>query len=302
MALGDWSAGRLQPFYGAADALVVPPDLTLADGRRTASPVADRTAMTNDALVPLLLAAAVLNALLAPLHLALQAPGEGRVVALVSTALATVFGSAWAACRVPAVGRAVRTHADVVGLVGTLLTSLHGFTVLLVTREPATAGSIVLFVVVVGAISTVRRHAALLAAVGVAQWLVVAAAEGLRGEWAMLTVPVLCAPVLSGVLWTARFRTADSLAAAQAALLEAAMSDEMTGLRNRRGLLAAGREVLTPRPRPGPARRPAVPRPGRAQGHERPLRPHRRGRAGPGGGRGAALGRPAGGRRGAARR
>ena len=70
--------------------------------------------------------------------------------------------------------------------------------------------------------------------------------HGFEGDWADLSVMVPCAVVVALVLNAAQCRTADRLVRAQQAVLQAATTDELTGLANRRGLLAAGRRLLRP--------------------------------------------------------
>jgi diguanylate cyclase (GGDEF)-like protein len=205
--------------------------------------------MTTDALFPVLLAASALFGILAVVHLVAEPPAQGRPLAAVAGALAVVFGLARWACSAPRPGRWVRAHPDGVSLAAGLTASLHGYATLLVTDQPAAAGPIILFVVVAGSLGTVRRYALVVVCAALAQWFSVAAAHHFEGEWGLTSVMVLCAPVLAQVLWHARRRNADSLAAAEAALLEAAMTDEMTGLTNRRGLMAVARAALL---RPGP--------------------------------------------------
>ena len=55
---------------------------------------------------------------------------------------------------------------------------------------------------------------------------------------------LVCAAVLARVVHASRCRAADELARAEVAVLEAAVTDELTGLANRRGLLEAGRRLL----------------------------------------------------------
>ncbi|NAZ84408.1 diguanylate cyclase, partial [Kineococcus sp. R8] len=222
---------------------------TAARPRRPSGPaphVADRAELTVDALTPVLLAVAVLFAALSVLHLLLRPPETGRPLAAVAASLALAYGLARAACSVPRLRGWVHAHGDTVALGVALVGSLHGFAVLLVVGEPAGVGPVVLFAVVVGALATDRRYAVLVVAVAVGQWLWVAAGHGFSRPWLLATVMVACSVVLAQVLWAARARTADTLAAARAAVLEATLSDEVTGLRNRRGLLVLGRAVLTP--------------------------------------------------------
>ena len=207
-------------------------------------PGADRAALTHDVLLPVLVATAVLFGLLAPVHLLVHPPREGVLLAGVAAALSAAFAAGRVLCGRPSGSRLVHRHPDEVGLAAALLASLHSYALLLVTGEPAAAAPLMLFLVVVGALSQVPRYAAVVVLVGLVEWLSVAAAEGFRGEWGTTTVMVACAVVLAHLLGTARRRTADSLAAAQAAVLEAALTDELTGLTNRRGLLATGRAVL----------------------------------------------------------
>ncbi|MGJ7441633.1 diguanylate cyclase domain-containing protein [Aquipuribacter sp. MA13-6] len=212
---------------------------------------ADRRAQTADAILPALTAAASVLLLMAGLRLVL-APPEELLVALVMAGTGAVLGAVRLACAHSGVRGAVRRCADEVGLAACLLASVPAFTELMVTGSPTAAGGLVVFLLATGALLNDRRYSLLVTLVCLAQWLAVAAAHGLQQEWAPLTVLVLCAAVLARVLNALRCRAADQLATAEVAILEAAVTDDLTGLANRRGLLAAGAPLLLAADRDAP--------------------------------------------------
>ncbi|WP_380168103.1 diguanylate cyclase domain-containing protein [Jannaschia sp. R86511] len=226
---------------------VHPAPRDLAGGRVRA----DRRAQTSDAVLPALTAAAVLLALFGVLRL-LVAPPQELLVAVVLLVTAAVIGGVRLACLRPRTRAWVGRHADEVALGACLLASTTSFAELVVTGRPATAGGLMVFLLATGAILNHRRYSLVVTLVCLVQWLAVATAHGLRDEWAAMTALVVCAAVLARVLNALRCRAADRLATAEAAVVAAAVTDELSGLANRRGLLAAGTAVVRAADRASP--------------------------------------------------
>ena len=213
-----------------------------------AAAVDDRRAQAVDALPPTLLTGALVLAGVAPVHHLLEPGRASTVVAVVCGALAVLFAAARWSLRLPRVRGVVVRYPHETLLVVCVLASVGAAIELVSFGRPTSAGGLVVFLLAAGVLTTRRRDALVVSAAVVVQWSAVAAAHGFSGAWAPLTVLVVCAAVLAHVLQVVRSRATDHLARAEVMVLEAAVTDELTGLRNRRGLVGAGEAMLRQRP------------------------------------------------------
>jgi len=205
---------------------------------------ADRRALTADGLRPMSLAACLLFCLLAPVHLA-DSPGRsGVIMATVTGALAVAFGLVRVAAKVPAVCALMERHAHEMAFLFCLVGSIDAFVSLAVSGQPWQSGSVMLNIVMIGYLLHSPRYASVLVLLSLAVWVAVAARHGFSGTWHDLAPVLGAAALLSGVLSAARCRTADRLVAARAAAAEIALTDQLTGLANRRGFLVAGHALV----------------------------------------------------------
>jgi diguanylate cyclase (GGDEF)-like protein len=181
------------------------------------------------------------------------APGRpGLVLLVVDELLAVLLVGTWVACRRPAVRSWVQQRAQGVGLALCLLATVDLAGGLATLGHPGQAGGCMILMMITAALLQHRRYAATVVGVCLAQWFVLAGSQGLRGEWGLVSIMVVVAAVIAGVLHASRRRTADQLVQAQDAIRVAAVTDEMTGLTNRRGLLEAARDRLDPSCAAGP--------------------------------------------------
>ncbi|HEU0103541.1 MAG TPA: GGDEF domain-containing protein [Mycobacteriales bacterium] len=207
---------------------------------------ANRRALTAEGLLPVLLIVGLVYTALAPLR-PLQEPGwRGLVVCAVGGTVGAVFLLGRLACRRASVRAFVLRQAHEVALALCVLASLDSFAGTLVTGKPDNAGAAVMFMVAAGTLTYHRRYAAVVIGLCLAEWCFTALAHDGAGDWAPLTLMVVASAVVAAVLNTCHLRTADRLVRAQEAVRRAAVTDELTGLANRRGLLAAGRRLLLP--------------------------------------------------------
>jgi len=205
---------------------------------------AGRRALTADGLRPMSLAACLLLSFLTPVHLA-EAPGRsGVIMATVTGALAVAFGLVRVAAMVPAVCALMERHAHEMAFLFCLVGSIDAFVSLAVSGQPWQSGSVMLNIVMIGYLLHSPRDASVLVLLSLAVWVAVAARHGFSGTWHDLAPVLGAAALLSGVLSAARCRTADRLVAARAAAAEIALTDQLTGLANRRGFLVAGHALV----------------------------------------------------------
>ncbi|NIZ91290.1 GGDEF domain-containing protein [Kineococcus rubinsiae] len=210
--------------------------------------VADRRTRTVDALPPTLLVGALALAVVAPVHY-LHEPGRASlVVAAACAGLAAVFAAGRAAFCSRRFAGLVARHPDDAVLVTCLLASLAAAVELFAFGRPVSAGGLVVFLLAAGVLTARRRDALVVSATVLAEWFAVAAAHSFAGAWTPLSVLLVCAAVLAYVLEVIRSRATDHLVRAEVAILEAAVTDDLTGLRNRRGLVVAGQELLRAHP------------------------------------------------------
>ena len=172
---------------------------------------------------------------------------------LIDGALAVVFGAARLALVPERSRRWVIERVQAVGLVLCLLASAEVLSTLVVGDDAGHGAAVIIFLVATGAQLQDRRYAALVVVVAVAEWLGVAVAHDLAGDWARVTVMVAMACVVAGVLNASRRRLADRLLALQSSVRSQAVTDDLTGLANRRGLLEAGRRAVAHAGAPGVA-------------------------------------------------
>ncbi len=225
---------------------------TLSGSSRTClqdeAAVADRRTRSVDALPPTLLVAALVLAGAAPVHLLLEPGRASTVVAVVCGGLAVVFGAARASFRARRVRDLVGRHPDEVVLLACVLASFAAASELIAFGRPVSAGGLVVFLLAAGVLTSRRRDALVVSGAVLAQWFTVAAVHGFTGAWTPLSVLVVCAAVIAHVLEVIRRRATDHLARAEVMILEAAVTDDLTGLRNRRGLVVAGEQLLRTHP------------------------------------------------------
>lgn len=221
--------------------------LPWAPRRRASAPPdgrADRRALTGDSLQPVLLGMGAMYAVVAVLREWL-APGSGdRLVVVTDVALSVLLVGTGLVSRHHGARAWLHARAQEVGLVLGLLATLDVMATLVVARRPEHGLGCLLLVMVVGSLLQHSGYATAVVAVAVAQWCGVAVWHGLAGPWLTETVMAGVAVVTAAVLHASRRRTADELVEARTAIRRAAMTDELTGLANRRELLAAVRCCL----------------------------------------------------------
>ena len=208
----------------------------------------DRRSQAVDALRPTLLVGALVLLGVAPVHLLLEPGRASLALGAVCGGLAVVFGAARASLARPRVRALVSRHPHEVLLGVCLLASVAAATELVAFGRPTSAGGMVVFLLAAGVLTTRRRDSLVVSAAVLVQWFAVAAAHGFADAWTPLSVLVVCAAVLAHVLQVVRSRATDDLARAEVMVLEAAVTDELTGLRNRRGLVLAGDSAARHRP------------------------------------------------------
>ena len=190
------------------------------------------------------LAGAWLHLAVVPAHLLLLPAPDGRTMAAVSVAAAAVFGVLHLVARRRAGTRWLHRRAGDLVAVG--IAALCAETVLYchVVDQPWTAFAVVLAVVAAGGVVPSRVQAAAVCALTAFAWVVVAppGTQGPEATWYAVTVAA--SVLVAALLHVTQARTLARLGEAHAQVRAVALTDELTGLPNRRGFLDAGRPVV----------------------------------------------------------
>jgi GGDEF domain-containing protein len=110
--------------------------------------------------------------------------------------------------------------------------------------EAWASAAVVMGVLAAGALVPSRRDMAAVVLGTVGGWSVVAAPYAADPVWRDHAVHVSTAVLVAALLHTVQRRTVDRLVRAQEQVRAVALTDELTGLANRRGFLTAGRPLL----------------------------------------------------------
>ena len=136
---------------------------------------------------------------------------------------------------------AVERHADTLLALVLLLVCTSSLLFVAVAREPWTTTAVLLGIVASGALLESGRAAALVGLANVLGYVAVAPGYGLLADWTPYTVDMGSALAVAALLHAAHSRTVRRLDGTLQHLRAVALTDELTGLANRRGFLAAGR-------------------------------------------------------------
>ena len=208
------------------------------------TPAVSRTAaMTVDSQRPIAAGVALIFGALIPVHLFTLAGDAAVIMACVAGATSLMMAVLWIALHTE-LQAVIEGHAQLVG--GLTATLACGNTLIHVASvgEPWPTCAVMLAIVGTGAALAYRAVVVTIIVVTDIAWFAIAITIGHDPLWDEFGAQLLAATILAGVLNVIRHRTVARLESAQAAVTEMAVTDELTGLKNRRGLLLVGEPLL----------------------------------------------------------
>jgi diguanylate cyclase (GGDEF)-like protein len=205
--------------------------------------VVDAAAMTADSLRPVAAGVAAIFAGLVPVHLFVLRGDQGVVMAIIAGAIALTQVVLWYALNSDLAPTLERHAQPVAGCIG-LLCGLETLSHTAVVGEAWVTTADILVVMAVGACISSRVWATVVIVATNLGWLGVVLALGPTSDWWQAGAQLAAASMLAAVFNVIRYRTVERLETAKAAVASMAVTDELTGLANRRGLLLVGEPLL----------------------------------------------------------
>jgi diguanylate cyclase (GGDEF)-like protein len=205
----------------------------------------DSTAMmTVDSMRPITAGVALIFGALVPVHL-LTLDGDAAVtMAGVAAATSVMLAVLWMALHTdlrPQIEQRAQAVGGLIAALACLNTLVHVASV----DEPWPTCAVMLAIVGTGAALSYRGLVVGIVLTTDLAWGVIALTS--RNDdplWVEFATQLVAATILAGALNLIRHRTVARMESAQAAVTAMAVTDELTGLKNRRGMLLAGEPVL----------------------------------------------------------
>jgi diguanylate cyclase (GGDEF)-like protein len=199
--------------------------------------------MTVDSLRPVCAGVAVIFGGLVPVHLLMLSGDAGVVMAGVAGAISAIMLVLWYAFATD-LADLLERNAQTVGCLIGALCGVETLTHMAVIGEPWVTTAVILVVMAVGACVSSRAVCTVVILGTDLGWLGVVLVLGPDAVWWQAGAQLLAASVLGAVFNVIRHRTVERLETAKQAIADMAVTDELTGLNNRRGLLLAGEPLL----------------------------------------------------------
>jgi diguanylate cyclase (GGDEF)-like protein len=203
----------------------------------------DRAAMTADSLRPVAVGVAAIFGGLVPVQLALLPGSAGHLMAGVAGVISVLMLVLWGVLNTP-LEPVLTANSQAVGAGVGALCGAETLTHMATVGEPWVTTAVILVVMAVGACLSSRFWAALVIIGTDLGWVGVVLYLGPDAVWWQAGAQLAAASVLAAVFNVIRYRTVCRLETAKQALQAMAVTDELTGLKNRRGLLLAGEPML----------------------------------------------------------
>ncbi|MCW2566124.1 MAG: diguanylate cyclase [Mycobacterium sp.] len=203
----------------------------------------DRLAMTADSMRPIAGGVALIFVGLVPVHLLTYPGREGRILAAAAALTALVLAGFWVALGTT-YGHHIERRAQEVFSACAAMTAGNTLLHVAVVGDPWPTCAVMLVIVGVGGCLSSRPHAAAVILATDVTWAVIALTADPDPLWAQYAAQMGAATVLGAAMHLIRHKTVARLERAQRALAAMAVTDELTGLKNRRGLLLAGEPLL----------------------------------------------------------
>jgi diguanylate cyclase (GGDEF)-like protein len=220
-----------------------------ADGTVVTAPthlprsVVDQAAMTVDSLRPVCAGVAVIFGGLVPVHLVMLKGDRAVIMAGVAGAISAIMLVLWYAFATD-LSELLEQNAQAVGGAIGALCGVETLTHMATVGEPWVTTAVILVVMAVGACLSSRLASAIVIIATDLGWLGVVLVLGPNSVWWQAGAQLLAATVLSAVFNVIRYRTVERLETAKQAVADMALTDDLTGLKNRRGLLLTGEPLL----------------------------------------------------------
>jgi diguanylate cyclase (GGDEF)-like protein len=203
----------------------------------------DPVALTTDSLRPVAGGVGLIFVGLAPVHLALMPGWRGQVLAAAAVFTAAVLSGIFLGLRTPA-REFLERNAHEVFAVGSGLTSANTLLHVAVAGNLWPTANVMLVIIGVGACLSSRARAfAIMGATNVG-WCAITLTREPDPLWGQAASQLAAATALGIVLGILRQHTVSRLERAQRAVTDMAVTDELTGLKNRRGLLLVGQTMV----------------------------------------------------------
>jgi diguanylate cyclase (GGDEF)-like protein len=203
----------------------------------------DPVALTTDSLRPVACGVGLIFLGLVPVHLVLMPGWPGEVLAAAAVVTSAVLFSIFVGLRTPA--RAfLERNAHEVFAVGSGLTAANTLLHVAVAGNLWPTANVMLVIIGVGACLSSRARAfAIIGATNVV-WCAITLTREPDPLWGQSASQLAAATGVGIVLGVLRQHTVSRLERAQRAVTDMAVTDELTGLKNRRGLLLVGQAVV----------------------------------------------------------
>jgi diguanylate cyclase (GGDEF)-like protein len=199
--------------------------------------------MTADSMRPIAGGVALIFIIWVPVHLATLPGRQGHIMATSAALTALLLLGFWVALGTSVRPRVERRSQEVFAgcaAVTAANTLLH----VAVLGVPWPTCAVMLVIVGIGGCLSSRAHAAAVIVATDLAWAGIALTADPDPLWREYAVQMGVATILGAVMHLIRHKTVARLERAQQALAVMAVTDELTGLKNRRGLLLAGEPLL----------------------------------------------------------
>jgi diguanylate cyclase (GGDEF)-like protein len=206
--------------------------------------------MTVDSVRPIAAGVALIFGALIPVHLLTLHGDAAIIMACVAAGTSLIFLVLWLALHTE-LRPAIEANVQAVGALTASLACGNTLVHVASVGEPWPTCAVMLAIVGTGAALAYR---AVVVAVVVATdiaWLVIALTARPNPLWDEFGTQIVAATILAAVLNVIRHRTVNRLETAQATVTAMAVTDELTGLKNRRGLILVGEPLLASAHRAG---------------------------------------------------
>jgi diguanylate cyclase (GGDEF)-like protein len=218
-------------------------DLTVSQDSITRDAAVDPVALTHDSLGPVATGVGSIFLGLAPVHLIVLGGRPGAVLALAALVTALVLFGVWIGLRTR-FGWLMEQNAQEVFAGAAVLVAANTLLHVALAGNLWPTANVMLVVIGIGACLSSRARAfGMIVATDVA-WGAITLSRDPDPMWGQSASQLAAASVIAVVLGVLRHKTVSRLERARRVMTDMAVTDELTGLRNRRGLLLAGEPMV----------------------------------------------------------
>jgi diguanylate cyclase (GGDEF)-like protein len=199
--------------------------------------------MTVDSLRPVCGGVSAVFGGLVPVHLVMLGGDAGVIMAGVAGAISAVMLVLWYALATD-LAPLLERNAQAMGAAIAALCGVEVLTHMTVVGEAWVTTAVITTVMAIGACLSSRVWSALVITGINLGWLGIVLVLGPDPVWWQAGAQLLSATVLAGALNVIRYRTVERMETAKQALSDMAVTDDLTDLKNRRGLLLTGEPLI----------------------------------------------------------